>query len=279
MGRELNKRTIEQIREHYEIEKVLAKKLRDAPKSERAHLASALYDELYRRVPLHPQHTKKNSDVDAKNGVNIQMKFLNPFLKGCRTFLEVGPGDCAISLEVSKIAGVVYAVDVSSEITKIKQTPDNFRFILSDGCNIPLGSNSVDIAYSNQLMEHLHPDDAIEQLKNIYAVMVAGGSYLCVTPNRLTGPHDVSKYFDEEATGFHLHEYSIAELYELFRAIGISKVKSYVGLLGVYFPIPIFLLVLMEKSVLSLPKNLRKSVARSVPLRIFINMIRMVGVK
>jgi hypothetical protein len=52
-------RTAEQIREHYEIEKQLASRLRMAGKAERRTLYAALYDELYRRVPHHPQLTKK----------------------------------------------------------------------------------------------------------------------------------------------------------------------------------------------------------------------------
>ena len=61
-------------------------------------------------------------------------------------------------------------------------------------------------------MEHLHPDDALEQLQNIYSALVPGGIYLCITPNRLSGPQDVSRDFDMVATGFHLKEYTISEL-------------------------------------------------------------------
>lgn len=272
-------RTVEQITEHYEIEKELAKRLLDAQQQERAHLASSLYDELYRRVPQHPQHTQKNSVEDAKRALNIQMSFLQPFLKDCRTFLEVGPGDCAVSLEVSKVVNIAYAVDVSSEITKVMQAPDNFRFVLSDGCSVPVECNSIDIAYSNQLMEHLHPDDAREQLENIYKALVKGGRYLCITPSHLTGPHDVSKYFDEVATGFHLKEYSIFELHDLFREIGFSNVKTYVGAHGMFLPIPVYLLVVLENAVLSLPPKIRKPVASSLPIRGFLNMIRMLGIK
>lgn len=272
-------RTVEQITEHYEIEKELAKRLLDAPRQERAHLASSLYDEMYRRVPQHPQHTQKNLAEDAKCALNIQMSFLQPFLKGCRTFLEVGPGDCAISLEVSKIVNSVYAVDVSSEITKVMQAPDNFNFVLSDGCSVPVEENSIDIAYSNQLMEHLHPDDACEQLENIFRALVKGGRYLCITPNRLTGPHDVSKYFDDEATGFHLKEYSVSQLYILFKAIGFSKLKTYIYFKGGYTYVPVLLLVMMEKIVLVLPKKFRKQAALGFVFKRYLNTIRMVGVK
>ena len=145
--------------------------------------------------------------------------------------------------------------------------------------SVPLAGESVNVAYSNQLMEHLHPDDAVEQLRNIYDVLVPGGLYLCVTPSRLTGPHDISKYFDEVATGFHLKEYSISELHRLFQDVGFSKVRAYVGLLGVYMPFPLSLLSLFEKFVLKFPAKFRKKVACSLPLRVFLNMIRLAGVK
>ena len=38
-----------QIREHYEVEKELASRLRNAPKEARGTLYRALYDELFRR--------------------------------------------------------------------------------------------------------------------------------------------------------------------------------------------------------------------------------------
>lgn len=107
------------------------------------------------------------------------------------TFLEVGPGDCALSLEVARFAKQVYAVDVSSEIVKGFICPPNFRLVISDGSRVPVSPGSVNVAYSNQLMEHLHPDDAWEQLNNIYRALVPGGIYVCMTSNRLNGPHDV----------------------------------------------------------------------------------------
>ena len=82
------------------------------------------------------------------------------------------------------------------------------------------------LAYSFQVMEHIHPDDALEQLRNLFAALAPGGSFFCVTPNRLNGPHDVSKFFDLEARGFHLKEYTITELEALFREVGFRKVEA-----------------------------------------------------
>lgn len=47
-------RTRNQVREHYEIEKELAARLRNASREERRHLYSSLYDDLLRRIPHHP---------------------------------------------------------------------------------------------------------------------------------------------------------------------------------------------------------------------------------
>ncbi|MBE9166062.1 class I SAM-dependent methyltransferase [Pleurocapsales cyanobacterium LEGE 06147] len=221
------KRNIEQIREHYEIEKELASRLRNSSEKERQYLYTALYDELFKKVPLHPQLTRKSNSKITAWVVSQRMQLLSHFLNLNTTFLEVGPGDCSLSIEVAKYVKKVYAVDVSNEIAKNIIFPQNFKFLLSENCNIPVPENSINIAYSHQLMEHLHPDDAFIQLQNIYRALVPNGIYICITPNRLSGPHDISKYFDEIATGFHLKEYTVTELAELFRRAGFVKISLY----------------------------------------------------
>jgi len=271
-------RTIEQLREHYEIEKELAYKLRFASKEERRYLYRSLYDELYLRVPLHPQLTRKSSPLETAQAVSSQMKVLRPFLNKNITFLEVGPGDCALSIEVTKFAKQVYAVDVSDEITKGLTPPPNFHLVLSDGISVPVPPSSVDVAYSNQLMEHLHPDDALEQIENIYNALIPGGVYICITPNRLSGPHDISKFFDEVATGFHLKEYTTLELSSLFRKVGFSRFRVYIGAKGKYISLPVFPIVLYETLLDKLPYKLRKTIVRIPPFRLLLG-IRLVGIK
>jgi len=262
-------RTPEQIREHYEIEKALANQLRVASQTERRTLYSSLYDELYRTVPHHPQLIRKANPEKNKDIVAYQMRNLGAFLKADTTFLEVGPGDCSLSITVAKQVKEVYAVDVSAEIAHQKTFPDNLKLILSDGVSVPVPSNSVDFAYSNQLMEHLHPDDALEQLKNIYQSLAPGGRYLCITPNRLLGPHDISQHFDQVATGFHLKEYTVTELTKLFRDVGFKKIRAYFRIKRFYFyPYPI-ISSMAEAFLTVLPFPLRKPFARFIPIGFF----------
>lgn len=271
-------RTWAQIREHYEIERELAAKLMGASQRERRSLYSELYDDLYRRVPLHPQLTRKASPDEAARAVAAQMRLLRPFLGAGVTFLEIGPGDCALSLEVARSVKQVYGVDVSDAITSRLDTPPNFQLVLSDGCSIPVPQGAVNVAYSNQVMEHLHPDDALEQLANIYRALAPGGIYICITPNRLNGPHDVSRYFDEVATGFHLKEYTTGELRRLFRRAGFSSVRQSVGLKGRDFDLPVTLVTAMESAFSRLPAAARNSLS-GMPLIRKVLGVRLVAAK
>ena len=254
-------RTSEQLRSHYQIERELADKLRKAPAIERPKLYSQLYDELFRRVPELVNHDQDTVIERIKR----EIRPLRGWLNQDTVFLEIGPGNCRMSVEVARLVKKVIAIDVSSEITKHSETPDNFSLVLSNGSSIPVPENSIDVAYSNQLMEHLHPDDAMQQLNNIYRALAPGGIYLCLTPNRLSGPHDISKYFDEVATGFHLHEYTNIELVDVFYKSGFSNIVVYMGFKGHYIACPLFFVKFLEEVLARLPHSLRNK-ARGTPL-------------
>ena len=273
-----HQRTFQQIREHYELEKQLAEKLRRASKEERRKLYSEVYDHLYQCLSHHPQLITKRDPEERQRHVQSQMMLLRKFLFSDSTFLEIGPGDCSLGFEVAKFVNEVYAIDISEEITKNLCKPRNVKLIISDGCEIPLPSNSVNVAYSNQVMEHLHPDDALEQLRNIYNVLNAGGVYICVTPNRLNGPHDISKYFDEIATGFHLKEYTIGELERMFKEVGFSKISKFLWTKRSYIELPILPFKLIERLISEFKGSLAKKIASWSPMHVLL-YVKIIGVK
>lgn len=224
------RRSPERLRHHYEVERELADRLREATPSERRLLYSSLYDELFRRVPDHPQHTWKDDSFARAATAREQAKLLARHLRPTATFMEIGAGDCALSLLLAGRVRRVIGIDVSAEITADLSPPQNFELILTDGVSIPVAPETVDIAYSNQLMEHLHPEDARAQLRNIHTALAPGGVYVCITPNRLVGPSDISASFDEVATGFHLKEYTNRELAVLCHDVGFVKTSCTVWL-------------------------------------------------
>lgn len=265
-------RSAEELFEDYSTEKELAARLMAAPATERARLYSSVYDEMYRRTPRHPQLRQKASAADTAASVRRQLRQVRPFLSANTIFLEVGPGDCALSLAVAAIVRQVYAVDVSAAITAGAVAPPNFQLILSDGVSIPVPPGSVDVAYSNQLMEHLHPDDAVAQVESIARVLRPGGVYLCLTPNRISGPHDISMYFDDVATGFHLKEYSYGELHAIMRGAGFAEVTPYLGMGGAHLFYPAFLVRAGERILGALPVVLRRRIAPSLLPRLLLGL-------
>jgi SAM-dependent methyltransferase len=271
-------RSPDQIRQHYEVERELAATLRSAPKERRMRLYAELYDQLYRRVPTHPQLTRKRSPEAVGRDTQLQLRFLGRFLKPAETFLEIGAGDCNLSFEVARRVRKAFALDVSAEIMKHTGAPKNCELLLSDGCSIPVPPASIHVAYSNQLMEHLHPDDALEQLRNIHRALVSGGRYVCITPNRLNGPHDVSQYFDDEACGFHMKEYTTGDLMRLYRAVGFRRVQPYLRVLGRYFSVPGWIPGLGEGFLGALPGAMRRALARRVPFRWLLG-IQLIGIR
>jgi hypothetical protein len=156
--------------------------------------------------------------------------------------------------------------------------PQNFQLVFSNGCSIPVLEESVNVAYSYQLMEHLHPDDAFEQLQNIYKVLTTGGVYICDTPNRLSGPHDISRHFDTVAQGFHLKEYTITELSDLLKKVGFSKIRVYIRIKKIYIFLYTFPAILCEKLLSILPYSLRQGMVSNLPISWLLG-IRLVGTK
>jgi SAM-dependent methyltransferase len=196
-----------------------------------------------------------------------QMGFLRPFLSSDATMMEIGAGTCALSLEASKLVRQVYAIEISEDMVDGIDPPSNFRLVVSDGIIIPVAKESIDIAYSHQVIEHLHPDDALDQAREIHARLKRGGIYVCITPNRLSGPHDVSKHFDRVACGSHLKEYTITELSRLLQTAGFAEISVYAGTRGAYLQVPSSVMAVCERLLERLPYPARTHVARALPTR------------
>lgn len=254
-------RSLTDIEQHYRVEIELADKLRAAPRAQRLGLYGAVYDELFRRVPNHPQLTRKVSADERRRAIANRMALLRRFVDANTVFLEIGAGDCSLTLEVARLARKCYALDVSREILSGVNDP-KVETVLSDGCSVPVPPASVTLAYSFQVMEHIHPDDAIEQLRNLFDGIATGGSYVCVTPSRLNGPHDVSKFFDPVARGFHLKEYTVTELEKLFHDVGFRRVEAYAGFRDHYVRLPVSLVKGFEALFEKLPLSWRRKLGR-----------------
>jgi len=274
-------RTADQVRHHYEVEKELAERLRAAGRDERRRMYSQVYNELYSRVKDHPLLQRKALGEDELRklaAIRTQLRFLQRFLRPTTVFLEVGSGSCLVSMRVARQVKQVIAVDVSHEISQRRDLPSNLDLRIFNGVDVPAEPGTVDIAYSHQVMEHVHPDDVVDQVRSIHRALAPGGAYVCVVPNRINGPHDISKDFDEVATGFHMKEYTTTELMSLFRSVGFKRFRFYVGAKGIYFPVPKWTLAALEHCLDRLTFSMRAAIGRRAPVRMLLEL-RMAGWK
>lgn len=149
-----------QIQKHYEIEKKLTDRLKKSTIDERTDLYQSLYNELFNKVSWYPLLIKKEDEKSKELRLKSQFPAIEDYINKESVFMEVGSGDCSFAFDLTKKGEKVYAIDVSDEIVKTKASlPDNLQLFISDGISVGVPTGSVDLSYSNQLIDHLHSDD------------------------------------------------------------------------------------------------------------------------
>ncbi len=248
-------RSPERLIAHYELERRLADRLRAARRDERSRLYTEVYSELFNSLPDHPQKTAVDSRAER---IAKQVRLLKPLMRRGDVYLEIGCGDALLPFALSGFAREVLGLDVTDTLVDFAAAPAGFRFLKTDGVEIPLAENSVDLAHSDQLMEHLHVEDAEAQLREIHRVLKPGGRYVCKTPSAVTGPHDISVFFDDVATGMHMREYDYASLRALMLRAGFRSVVFPLVVAGHWITAPPYpVLRGLERSLQQLPARLR----------------------
>ena len=258
-------RSGERLRAHYEIERALADRLRAAAPEQRSLLYGTVYGELFREVADHPQH--RLDPAKRRCHASAQARFLRPFCNPATVFVEIGCGDAAVAMLVAGFVARSIGVDVTPALLDPAGIPANFDFRLADGISLPAADETATLVFSNQLIEHLHPDDTRAHLAEVLRILQPGGRYVCTTPNRLTGPHDISGYFGREPTGFHLVEYDHATLATLFTQCGFADVRGLVRARGRTVDLPVAPIAWLEAMVGRLPSALSRRLARAGAVR------------
>jgi len=255
-----------ELRQHFEIERKLAAKLREAPdKVERRRLYGEVYRQRSELIPHHPLVQQAVDPEARSHAVEPQAKLLRSFIDRGSRFCEVGAGDGAVARAIAPLVDTAVALDVTDALALPDDQAVGFEFRVFDGFDFGLPPDSVDLVYSNDVVEHLHPEDMLDHARGVHQVLRPGGLYVCVTPNRLSGPHDVSRHFAEDPQGFHLREYSVTELATALRESGFSRVKVFLSVGGRRLtPLLPAAVRPIEAALEALPRQLRRKLARSL---------------
>ncbi len=216
----------EQIRQHYLLEKELAQRILASSRQERTRVAIQAYNELFGKISWHPQlcATAKT----RRKRLDEKCLVFGHWVGSRTNILDIGSGSADwIRFLAIHSAGRCVGIDVSEQILVGQvDDPPNLELKIMDAVELNFQANSFDVVFSSQLIEHLHPDDVELHLAKVHQVLQLNGVYVFDTPSRLTGPHDVSKYFDKVATGFHLKEWTYYELADLLKQVGFSRIRT-----------------------------------------------------
>lgn len=220
-------RTPERIRHHFEVERELALQMRQSTRKERTELFKTLYTQLFERVPDHPRLTRRETLESSRSKVETQMRLLRPFLHKDCVFLEFAPGDCRLAAAAAMKVRKVIGVDISDQRSPGEQFPANLELIVYDGYDLPVPDATVDVIFSYQFLEHLHPEDVDAHFTLARRLLKPGGVYVFDTPHRYSGPHDVSRYFGSTLQCFHFQEWTYREMRKLLQKHGFAKTCMY----------------------------------------------------
>lgn len=246
--------------EHFQLEKKLANELRISTAEQRRFLYGKVYNDLFSTFP----ELANKHEASPEERIGWQLKLVEKLYNKDKIFMEIGAGDCILSKAVAPYFKKIVAYEVSDTIPFIEGLPENFELKIFNGVDMHEKDGSMDVIYSNQVFEHLHPEDTLPLLKLYHQFLSKGGKLVVITPHRLTGPHDISRDFTKDAEGFHLKEYTYKELRDQMKATGYTNIKGYVGYSKWgYFSVPMSLLIFIEKACDRMPKFIKRRLKTS----------------
>jgi SAM-dependent methyltransferase len=260
-----DRRTPERLRHHYEVEREIASRIKAAPdRAARVRILEGMYAELFARVPDHPRLTATRDPVAEKLQVEQLLTLLRPWLRSDLEVLEFGAGTCALAFALSPLVRRVRVAEIADQVPAGVQRPANFELVLYDGARLDLPDACVDLVFSEQFVEHLHPDDAVLHFATVQRVLRPGGRYVLRTPERWTGPHDVSRSFSETPQGFHLREWSYRDLVAASRAAGFRGQEAYWNARSIRRRWPLGVALGVESAIARMPLGMRRKVGHKL---------------
>ena len=217
-------RSNERRRAQFKLEQSLRQEILRSSKKNRAQVTAATYHRLFSQFPDHSVFDPTVEERERRGRLAAGM--IEPLIPKGGRVLEVGcgKGDTLRSLRQHGCACV--GVEPSAHMLSISSDVQDAAVLFGTADRLEFPSSSFNVVFCQEVLEHLHPEDVPSFFGEAFRVLKPGGILSVETPNRRTGPQDISRGFVRVAQGLHLKEWTVLELLQQFRAAGFKSVKG-----------------------------------------------------
>jgi 2-polyprenyl-3-methyl-5-hydroxy-6-metoxy-1,4-benzoquinol methylase len=227
----MSKNRISSREAQFELERILRERILSSLKNERNAIVEQAYTELFERFPDHPVFLTTCEAAQRKRIGKLAAGLIIPLSQCGSKVLEVGCGRGEVLMALAERGCICTGIDVSRDILQLCDKIDvKVVYGVADSLDFPAGS--FDVVFSQEVLEHLHPEDVPGHFAEAFRVLRPNGILAVETPNRQTGPQDISRGFTRVAEGLHLKEWTVRELIQMFQKAGFVKIR---GLLAPQF--------------------------------------------
>lgn len=218
--------TFDMVMKHWNLEKKLTKELLASSVSNRNAVFINAYNTLYTELPW---LLKSGSDVREELSLAIYSQRWLSLLGEVsgKLVYEIGSGNGNLIRLLASLDAQCIGTEITEGRPNNKKSP-NLSWHVTDGVNLSMyePEEHFDLVISDQVIEHLHPDDTQTHFDQAYRILKPSGKYVFYTPHYYIGPGDVSRIFNcAEAEGMHLKEYKYKEIFRYLKKAGFKKIS------------------------------------------------------
>lgn len=214
------------VREHWELERSLRQELLAAGPGERWATFERCYASLYRQLPWLTGPLGTTADLDSMRHELWSSVLGDSPLR----VYEVGSGRGSLIHDLATRGFRCTGTEITRERgSKWVPRHENLTWHQSDGVHLDRFEPAChyDAVISDQVVEHIHPDDLVTHFTTARGILKRTGRYICTTPHASLGPSDVSYVFRaRQPEGMHLREYTYREITAALHRAGFGRVES-----------------------------------------------------
>jgi 2-polyprenyl-3-methyl-5-hydroxy-6-metoxy-1,4-benzoquinol methylase len=216
----------EKLVEAFEIEKVFHERIL---KEESFEKRQEMYLNVYNTV--HPIYGTTKTDIQhGRNPADKMVRLFRKELEG-KSILDTGCGVGYFLASVSRLLKHERLVGIDVSIPPLSKHHQDIEFISANIVKFDIKSQ-FDVVYSSQVLEHIAPADLPLHLASVRSALKSKGLFIVSMPNRLFGPHDVTRCIDcsymgkTKAQGTHLNESTYGDMVSLLEDNGFENPRT-----------------------------------------------------